>query len=34
MNSQIRGFEGCRHLELWRSRADENVFFTMSIWDS
>lgn len=34
MKHQIRGFEGCRHLELWRSRADANVFFTMSIWDS
>lgn len=34
MKNQIRGFEGCRHLELWHSRAEESVFFTMSIWDS
>lgn len=30
----IRHFEGCRHLELWQSAQDENVFFTYSIWDS
>lgn len=31
---QIRHFEGCRHLELWRQEGKENVFFTYSHWDS
>lgn len=34
MKWQIRGFEGCRHLELWRSRSEPNVFFTYSLWDT
>lgn len=34
MKVQIRGFEGCHHLELWRSRSEPNVFFTFSFWDS
>ncbi len=34
MKTQIRGFDGCRHLELWRSRSEPNVFFTFSIWDT
>lgn len=32
--ARIRGFEGCRHLELWRESANANVFFTYSHWDS
>jgi quinol monooxygenase YgiN len=31
---QIRGFEGCLHLELWRDAADANVFLTYSHWES
>ena len=31
---RIRGFPGCRHVELLRSANEENVFFTWSIWDS
>lgn len=34
MKLQIRSFEGCSHLELWRSRSEPNVFFTFSIWDT
>lgn len=34
MKVQIRSFEGCSHLELWRSRSEPNVFFTFSIWDT
>ena len=30
----IRHFEGCMHLELWRDRAQRNVFFTYSFWES
>lgn len=30
----IRGFEGCRHLELWEDAHNDHVFFTYSIWDS
>ncbi len=29
---QIRGFEGCSHLELWREEGQEHVFFTYSHW--
>lgn len=29
----IRNFEGCRFLELYRDRANTNVFFTYSHWD-
>lgn len=31
---QIRAFDGCSHLELWRETDRENVFFTYSHWDS
>lgn len=34
MKTRIRGFEGCNHLELWRSRSEPHIFFTFSIWDS
>lgn len=30
----IRGFEGCRHLELWEDAHNDHIFFTYSIWDS
>jgi len=30
----IRNFEGCRFLELYRDKKDDNVFFTYSYWDS
>lgn len=28
----IRGFEGCKHLELWQDAHDAGVFFTYSHW--
>lgn len=31
---QIRGFEGCLHLELWQEAGNECVFFTYSHWIS
>lgn len=31
---QIRGFEGCLHLELWQEAGNECVFFTYSHWTS
>jgi quinol monooxygenase YgiN len=30
----IRNFEGCTHLELWQDKAQPNIFFTYSYWDS
>lgn len=30
----IRGFEGCRHLELWQDANASDVYFTYSHWDS
>ena len=30
---KIRGFEGCRHLELLQQEDRENVYFTYSWWD-
>ncbi len=30
----IRSFDGCQHLELWRSRLERHVFFTYSFWES
>lgn len=32
--SRIRGFDGCKHLELWRDINEPNVFWTFSKWDS
>ena len=32
--NNIRSSEGCLHLELLRSNAPDNVFFTFSIWES
>jgi len=31
---QIRHFEGCRHLELWREEGSGQVFFTYSHWEN
>lgn len=31
---RIRGFEGCKHLELWQSKNDPRIFFTYSYWES
>lgn len=31
---QIRGFEGCTHLELFRSTREPDIFFTYSYWES
>ena len=30
----IRGFAGCKHLELWQDAQDARIFFTYSIWES
>lgn len=30
---QIRHFEGCTYLELWRETGKDNVFFTYSHWE-
>ncbi|MEW4925410.1 antibiotic biosynthesis monooxygenase family protein [Algibacter sp. 2305UL17-15] len=30
----IRGFEGCRLLELYRDKNETNIFFTYSYWNS
>ena len=30
---QIRNFEGCQFLELYRDKQNNNVFFTYSYWD-
>ena len=29
---EIRGFEGCTHLELWQDTINTNIFFTYSHW--
>lgn len=31
--AQIRAFEGCRHMELLRSKKQSNVLFTLSHWE-
>ena len=31
---QIRNFEGCEFLELYRDKENTNVFFTYSFWNS
>ena len=31
---QIRAFEGCQFLELYRDQNTPNIFFTYSYWDS
>lgn len=30
----IRGFPGCRHLELWQDEHNPCIFFTYSMWES
>ena len=32
--NDIRKFEGCQFLELYRDRKQSNIFFTYSYWDS
>jgi len=34
MKSRIAAFEGCKKLELKKSVAHQNIFFTISTWDS
>ncbi|MEC3908543.1 antibiotic biosynthesis monooxygenase family protein [Tamlana sp. 2201CG12-4] len=31
---KIRGFQGCRFLELYQDKKDPTIFFTYSYWDS
>ncbi|MEO6348740.1 MAG: antibiotic biosynthesis monooxygenase family protein [Aquaticitalea sp.] len=31
---QIRNFEGCEFLELYRDKETSNIFFTYSFWNS
>jgi autoinducer 2-degrading protein len=33
IKAHIRNFEGCRHLELYRDKNDDNIFFTYSKWE-
>lgn len=33
VKSDIRNFEGCRYLELYRDQNNNHVFFTYSYWD-
>ncbi len=30
----IRAFPGCRHMELLRATDQQNILFTLSIWDN
>ncbi|CAI8355754.1 MAG: Uncharacterised protein [Bacteroidetes bacterium MED-G17] len=32
VKQKISRFEGCLHLELWRSKENPSVFFTYSTW--
>ncbi|MES2618244.1 MAG: antibiotic biosynthesis monooxygenase family protein [Bacteroidota bacterium] len=32
VKDQIRNFEGCQHLELWRQKGTPHIMFTFSIW--
>jgi len=32
--TNIRGFEGCQHLELLRCTDPDNIFFTYSFWNN
>lgn len=32
IKQEIRGFEGCEHLELWRDVNNPDLFFTYSFW--
>ena len=31
--TKIRGFEGCRHLELWQDHCQTHIFTTYSFWE-
>lgn len=31
---KIRHMPGCKHLELWNSQSDANIYYTYSIWES
>jgi len=33
VKNNIRNFEGCRYLELYREQHNSNIFFTYSYWD-
>lgn len=33
IKEKIRGFEGCRHLELLQQEGQPNVYFTYTWWD-
>lgn len=33
VKDQIRNFEGCQHLELWRQKGTPHIMFTFSIWE-
>jgi heme-degrading monooxygenase HmoA len=32
--SQIRNFKGCKLLELYRDKTNQNIFFTYSYWET
>ena len=34
VKNQIRNFNGCNFLELYREKNDSNIFFTYSYWDN
>ena len=34
IKSAIRNSPGCRHLEVLKSKKDQRILFTLSIWDS
>lgn len=34
VKDQIRGFEGCQFLELYRDQNNTDIFFTYSYWDN
>lgn len=34
MKFNIRGFEGCQLLELYKDKSDHTVFFTYSYWNT
>jgi hypothetical protein len=33
VKNNIRNFEGCRYLELYRDQNQKNIFFTYSYWE-
>lgn len=32
--NKIRQFYGCHHLELWRAKTPDHIFFTYSYWEN